>query len=192
MRTLRFKFFFKVWDTAGEERFKSITQTYYRNSHIALIVFDFSSINTLSSIKQWSNEILSLACCKNNLTGQLDEPILVLVGTKKDLISESTFEFIEQEAIKLAKEIKARFWAVSAKTGENINELFRSIAALAFSEITLREIEVIEHAKKVLTKNYANNFLNQQLSNDPIKLKKSKKQKFKGFNKKIFKIKCFK
>lgn len=184
-----------IWDTAGEERFKSITKTYYRNAHVAIIVFDFSSIHTLSGIKRWANEILNYAINKNSVTGQLDEPILFVVGTKKDLVCETVFDYIEQEAIKISKEIKAQYWAVSSQTGENINQLFRNVAAFTFSEIILRAIEANDYALKTDDKKvYANNFINQQSS--PIKLnqiKKNNKERFKGLNKKLglLKFKCF-
>ena len=150
----------------------------------------------MSSIKRWSNEILNYAITKNSYTGQLDEPILFVVGTKKDLVCESAFEFIEQEAIKIAKEIKAQYWSVSAQSGENINQLFRSIAAYTFSEIILREIETSDYALTMKIDNkkvYANSFLNQSLS--PIKLRKQiNKERFKGWNlnRKLLKFKgCF-
>lgn len=124
----------------------------------------------------------------------MDEPILYVVGTKKDLVCESAFEFIEEEAIKIAKELKANYWAVSSSTGENVNQLFRNIAAQTFSEIILREMETndlaetmkLEFNKKI----YANSFLNPTPLS-PIKLKKNNKERFKGWNRKLLKFKCF-
>ena len=161
---------------------------------MALIVFDFSSIATLSSIRRLANEVLDHAINKNPVTGQMDEPILFVVGTKKDLVCESAFDFVEQEAIKIAKEIKAQYWAVSSQTGENIDRLFRSVAAFAFSEIILREVEANDYAAKLGDKKaYANQFISQTSSLSPIKLKKNGKERFKGLNKKLslLKFKCF-
>lgn len=158
-------------------------------------MFDFSSIVTLSSIRRWANEVLNYAINKNPVTGQMDEPILFVVGTKKDLVCESAFDFIEQEAIKIAKEIKAQYWAVSSQTGENVDQLFRSVAAFTFSEIILREVEANDYAAKLGgdKKVYANNFISQTSSLSPIKLKKNGKERFKGLNKKLglLKFKCF-
>lgn len=147
----------------------------------------------MSSIKKWSNEILDYAINKNPFTGELDEPILYVVGTKKDLVCESAFQFIEEEAIKIAKDIKATgYWSVSSSTGENVNKLFRNIAAQTFSEIILREVEnndLVSTMKIENKKMYANNFINPLA---PIKLKKNNKERFKGWaNKKLFKFKCF-
>ena len=94
---------------------------------------------------------------------------------------------------KIAKELKAQYFAVSSQNGENINQLFRNVAAFTFSEIILREIELNEHLianTKLEKKIYANKFLNNQSLS--FKLKKNNKERFKGLNKILKdKIKCF-
>lgn len=66
----------QIWDTAGHERFKTITNTYYRGSHIALLCFDVSSRKSFEDISDWIEELGKFAN---------DETALFLVGLKTDL-----------------------------------------------------------------------------------------------------------
>lgn len=91
--------------------------------------------------------------------------------------------------MKIAKELKAHFWAVSSQTGENIDKLFRSVGAFTFSEIILREIEAHEYQEALESKKvYANQFIRTQPS---FRLKKNNKEKFKGLKLIKSKLKCF-
>ncbi|XP_047553327.1 ras-related protein Rab-36 isoform X7 [Lutra lutra] len=64
-----------------------------------------------------------------------------LVGTKKDLLSGAACEQAEVEAVHLANEMKAEYWSVSAKTGENVKAFFSRVAALAFEQSVLQDLE---------------------------------------------------
>ncbi|XP_058995230.1 ras-related protein Rab-36 isoform X9 [Mustela lutreola] len=64
-----------------------------------------------------------------------------LVGTKKDLLSGAACEQAEVEAVRLANEMKAEYWSVSAKTGENVKAFFSRVAALAFEQSVLQDLE---------------------------------------------------
>ena len=47
----------QIWDTAGQEAYKSITRTFYRGSQAAIIVFDMTNMNTFDSVRQWHQEL---------------------------------------------------------------------------------------------------------------------------------------
>ncbi|KAM5226589.1 ras-related protein Rab-36 isoform 3-T3 [Hipposideros larvatus] len=64
-----------------------------------------------------------------------------LVGTKKDLLSGAACEQAEVEAVHLANEMQAEYWSVSAKTGENVKAFFSRVAALAFEQSVLQDLE---------------------------------------------------
>ncbi|XP_005007302.1 ras-related protein Rab-36 isoform X4 [Cavia porcellus] len=66
---------------------------------------------------------------------------IFLVGTKKDLLSGAACEQAEAEAVHLANEMQAEYWSVSAKTGENVKAFFSRVAALAFEQSVLQELE---------------------------------------------------
>lgn len=106
---------FQIWDTAGAERYHSLTPMYYRSAQIALVVFDLSKSATLEDASKWAYELK---------TNGGEECLLYLVGNKSDLESEVTDEQCET----MASELDAVFRKVSAKTGEGVQELFEMIA----------------------------------------------------------------
>ncbi|XP_029372973.1 ras-related protein Rab-34a isoform X1 [Echeneis naucrates] len=126
-------FSLQLWDTAGQERFKCIASTYYRGAQVVIIVFDVNDVASLGHVRQWLEDALK----ENDPTAVQ----LFLVGTKKDLSSPAQYSQIEQDALKLAQEMRAEYWAVSSLTGENVKEFFFRVAALAFETNVLAELE---------------------------------------------------
>ncbi|KAL7983186.1 hypothetical protein Chor_000048 [Crotalus horridus] len=127
----------QIWDTAGQEKFKCIASAYYRGAEVIITVFDLADIQTLDHTKQWLEEAL-----QENRPGS---SFVFLVGTKKDLLkaylgfsgkrvleSNAESERTERDAVRLANEMQAEYWSVSAKTGENVKDFFFRVAALAF------------------------------------------------------------
>nr|XP_009931502.1 PREDICTED: ras-related protein Rab-36 isoform X2 [Opisthocomus hoazin] len=121
------------WDTAGQEKFKCIASAYYRGAEVIITVFDLANIQTLDHTKQWLEDALR--------ENEPDSSFIFLVGTKKDLVSGAVCERTELDAIHLANEMQAEYWSVSAKTGENVKELFSRVAALAFEQSMIKELE---------------------------------------------------
>ncbi|GFR31983.1 ras-related protein Rab-36 [Trichonephila clavata] len=130
-------FILQIWDTAGQEKFKCIASSYYRGAKVVILVFDFSQISSLYNISKWLDDTLKCT----------ESPLLFLVGTKKDQATNSAYKLTENEAKKLANAIGAEYCPVSAKTGENIERLFRRIAVLTFSENILKETTETEDVK---------------------------------------------
>ncbi|KAM9846798.1 ras-related protein Rab-34 [Aulostomus maculatus] len=126
-------FSLQLWDTAGQERFKCIASTYYRGAQAIIVVFDLSSVSSLAHARQWLEDAM-----KENDPSSV---LLFLVGTKKDLSSSDQLAQVEQEAIRLSEEIKAEYWAVSAKSGDGVNDLFARVASLTFEANVLSELE---------------------------------------------------
>ena len=103
----------QLWDTAGSERFLSITKGYYSNSTCALIVYDITDKKSFDSVRKWIQE------CKNYTNNNIN---LVLVGNKQDLNEKRKVS--EEEGKTLAKEFGMAFFESSALTGYNIDEIF--------------------------------------------------------------------
>ncbi|KAM3854875.1 LOW QUALITY PROTEIN: ras-related protein Rab-34 [Vipera latastei] len=114
-------FSLQLWDTAGQERFKCIASTYYRGAQAIIIVFDLNDVASLDH-NQWLVDAL-----KENDPSSV---LLFLVGTKK-VSTPAQYNLVERDARKVAKEMKAEYWAVSSLTGENVREFF-CLAALTF------------------------------------------------------------
>ena len=107
----------RIWDTAGQERFRSLAPMYYQGSQCAIIVFSIDSSDSFAEASQWVEE----------LNSHFDEmPILYLVGNKADLVDSR--KVTVEEAQERADKMGATYFETSAKTGQNIDELFVSIA----------------------------------------------------------------
>ena len=107
-----------LWDTAGQERFRSINGIFIKDSHCAILGYDITNKRSFKEIENYHyNKV-------KNILG--DEPLIYLVANKIDLIGEE--EVSEKEAIDYAKEKGIKYFRVSAKTGEGVNELLEDIA----------------------------------------------------------------
>ncbi|TWW69875.1 ras-related protein Rab-34-like [Takifugu flavidus] len=126
-------FTLQLWDTSGQERYKCIASSYYRGAQVVIVAFDVNDIGSFSHVRQWLEESL-----EDNDVAAIQ---LFLVGTKKDLSSPAQYSQMERDALKLAREIGAEYWAVSSLTGENVNEFFSRVASLGFENSILAELE---------------------------------------------------
>nr|XP_018681589.1 PREDICTED: ras-related protein RHN1 isoform X3 [Musa acuminata subsp. malaccensis] len=108
---------FDIWDTAGQERYHSLAPMYYRGAAAAIVVYDISSMDSFIRAKKWVQELQ-----------RQGNPYLImaLVANKVDL--ESKRKVGSEEGLQYAQENGLFFMETSAKTAENINELFYEIA----------------------------------------------------------------
>ena len=102
-----------IWDTAGNERFKSITINYYRSSHGFIYVYDITSKESFENLNMWIN--LTNENCGTNA-------INFLVGNKSDLEKER--EVSKEEGEEFAKKYDLIFIETSAKNNDNVGKLF--------------------------------------------------------------------
>ena len=109
----------QIWDTAGHERFRAMTDSYYRQAQGVIIVFDLTNTKSFEELKNWLHFI-------KLKTGE-DIP-KVLVGNKCDLIDNIEVKNIEIDA--LIQLYNLKYIAASAKTDENVNEIFIQLAKL--------------------------------------------------------------
>ena len=103
----------QIWDTAGQETFKSITKGYYKNSVCAIIVYDITRRDSFNNINTWINDCKTI--CSKTVS-------MVLVGAKSDL--EINRQVMKEEGEELAEKNGIPFYETSAKTGENVNDVF--------------------------------------------------------------------
>ena len=103
----------QIWDTAGQESFRSITRAYYKNSVCAFIVYDVTNRESFENVKIWLDDIQK-QCPQTTF--------LVLVGNKIDLESERQISY--EEGASYAEKNNMLFIETSAKTGQNIGNLF--------------------------------------------------------------------
>ena len=106
----------QIWDTAGQEKYYTLTSSYYKGAKGALIVYDVSQRNTFLKVEKFVND-LKENCDKRVYT--------ILVGNKIDLEENRTVS--TEEGKNLADKLKMGFYEVSAKDGTGINNLFQKI-----------------------------------------------------------------
>ncbi|XP_062588404.1 ras-related protein RabC-like [Saccostrea cucullata] len=105
---------FCIWDTAGAERFKTITRNYYRNTHAVFLVFSCDDPASLHYLSQWAED------CTNHAPKALK----FLIGNKSDLERLIPVESVDNFATAFDCE---NTYFISAKTGSGIEESFQRI-----------------------------------------------------------------
>ena len=102
----------QIWDIAGEERFRTVTKTYSKGTHGIILMYDITDQNSFKNIRNWMKQIEAKA----------DKSIKkVLVGNNCDKPDRVV---TEEEGKKLADEFNMGFFETSAKTNQNVNEVF--------------------------------------------------------------------
>lgn len=107
----------QIWDTAGQENFRSITRAYYKNSVCAMVVYDITNKETFNNVQTWIED------CKNQSPKTI---FMVLVGNKNDLEDKRQVKY--EEGMELANKNGMMFYETSAKSGFNVEEIFNSSA----------------------------------------------------------------
>ena len=128
-------FIISLFDTAGQEKFRSIAATYYRGSDGILLLYDITDRNSFESIEMWINSIIESIDKKAD-----SKYVILLIGNKLDLISEesSKREVEEQDAIDICKKFKL-LWggerSIKSLKFEELNELFAEYVKQIYNEI---------------------------------------------------------
>ena len=103
-----------LWDTAGQENYRSLGRHFYKDSLIVILVYDITNKESFDDLKNlWYNDLKRY--------GE-KYSVLGIVGNKSDLFENEAVP--EEEARKFAEEKNAEFMVVSAKTGDNVINLF--------------------------------------------------------------------
>ena len=103
----------QVWDTAGQENFRSVTRAYYKAAAVAMVVYDITNEESFEHIRQWIKD------CKDLAPKSVQ---LVLIGNKSDL--EDKRAILNQRGLELAKENNMLFFETSALNGNGVEEAF--------------------------------------------------------------------
>lgn len=121
----------QIWDTAGQESFRSITRSYYRGSAGALLVYDITRRDTFQHLSRWLEEARQHA---------QDNMVIMLIGNKNDLEHRRTVS--KEEGMEFAKNNGLIFMETSAKTAYNVETAFINTTAEIHGKILSGEIDV--------------------------------------------------
>jgi len=113
-RTVRLQ----LWDTSGQERFRSLIPSYIRDSSVAVVVYDITNVNSFQQTNKWIDDVRA---------ERGNDVIIMLVGNKTDLAEKRQVATESGEA--KAKELNVMFIETSAKAGHNVKQLFRKVAS---------------------------------------------------------------
>jgi small GTP-binding protein len=149
----------KIWDTAGQERFRSMAFNFLKNIQGILLIYDLTDESSFISIDRWINNLENKLDIKN-------VPI-ILVGNKNDKEDERKISY--EKGLKYAQKYNFKFFEMSAKTGENVNEAFLTLIHLYYDKN--KEEFILENVKE--------------------NIKEDEKNNNKNSNKKVVKRKCF-
>lgn len=117
-----------LWDTAGQETYKSVTRSYFRGASGALLVFDITRRSTFENATSWLQDLRQIA---------EDGIVVVLVGNKRDLVSGN----VEREA-----EDKVSVGNMRAVTSEEAEDWCRTNKVMRYVETSAKSGEGVERA----------------------------------------------
>ena len=120
----------QLWDTAGTEKYRSITTSYYRGAHYACIIFDLTQMETFKNLSQWIETYYKY--CNR----EFDKNIII-IGNKNDLIKERVVS--KEQIDEFIKINNFSYFETSAKSGENVEECFHFIAEKLMEEENRKE-----------------------------------------------------
>ncbi|NXJ36859.1 RAB44 protein, partial [Ciconia maguari] len=128
------RFAIRLWDSAGQERYHSITKQFFRKADGVVLMYDVTSEYSFSNVRYW------LSCIQE---GAEDGVAILLLGNKTDCAAERQVPTKEGE--RLAKEHQLMFYECSAASGHNVSESMVSLIRL----LKVREDELKNKAEEV-------------------------------------------
>ena len=151
----------QLWDTAGQEKYKSMVSSYYKGANVAFIVFDLTSHESFDALPIW---------IENYYKNGPDKKNIILIGNKKDLIDKRQ---VSQEEAETFSEINnMMYFETSAKDGENIDYIF-TFAAEKLLEFYSDNNNDNSNMKRQMTPNNEKEINNFQ----DIRIEQTKKKK---------------
>jgi len=148
----------QIWDTAGQESFRSITRSYYRAAAGALLVYDITRRDTFLELSKWLEEAK---------THGNPNMVFILVGNKCDMENERQVSFEEGETF--ARENGLIFLETSAKTAFNVEESFMRASQLILDKIEKKEISISNDAMGIKLGSENSQISTLNLNNQPTK-----------------------
>lgn len=150
----------QLWDTAGQEKFRAITQSYYRNCCAAVVVFDLTNIESFNSIDYWINAIREGCGLDTNI---------IIIGNKSDMTGHMV---TEDEIRKKALYYNVKFFLTSAKELDTTSIPFNIVAQDVLLKVTSNPYTSYPGARKIESQTKNNGF--SITSEKPKKIKRNK------------------
>lgn len=121
----------QIWDTAGQERFNTLTTGFFKGSDGILVVYSITDRNSFDCVNKWMTQIKS---------SSPSDVKVILVANKSDCISERVVS--TDEGIQMAQQYGLPFFECSAKSGDNVPQIFEKIGDLVLDRLVLKKKEL--------------------------------------------------
>ena len=141
----------KVFDTAGQENFKSLTRGYFKGSAVALVVYDITQESSFENVERWVSD------CRDSAPSTV---LIALIGNKSDLEKERKIS--KEKAKEFAKENDMIFFETSALNGNGIENAFNKCVEIIDENIRNGKYNLDDEDNmnkcgiKIISKNVAN------------------------------------
>ena len=137
----------QIWDTCGQETFKSLISNFYKNSSLAIIVYAIDNINSFNNINMWIKDLKQFS--NPNIK-------IILIGNKNDLNDKRVIQF--EKGKEFSKDYNFDlFFETSAKNGFNVKNVFIDAAKILYLEYMeyvniktnlIKEKKIVIHKKE--------------------------------------------
>ena len=134
----------QLWDTSGQERFSTITRSYYRGTHLIVVCFDIAERHTFNNLGKWLNEI-------DRFAGTTMNYMVIVCGMKQDLESRRTVSY--EEAKSYCDDKHVEYFESSSKNNINIDKIFMDVTAKLITSTCLTMVEKENKSNIILTGN---------------------------------------
>ncbi|XP_060582109.1 uncharacterized protein LOC132738591 isoform X4 [Ruditapes philippinarum] len=131
----------KAVDTGGQEKFRSLTASYYRGAHGCLVLFDVTKESTFNNLTYWLHDLKEYSTHPEIST--------VIVGTKCHVTPEER-EVSHERAVKFAESVGLPYMEVSAEENKNVTEVFEKLADSILENLTKDSTPNMQQPNRVI------------------------------------------
>ena len=154
----------QIWDTAGQENFRSITRAYYKNSVCAMVVYDITNMDSFRHVQNWIEDI------RNQSPKTV---LIILIGNKIDLEDKRVISYDEGSEFAIKNGII--FGETSAKSGDGIDDIFLKSAKEIIKNMNENYYDLASETSGIKKGSVKRSSKNLKVGNN-IELKSGKKE----------------
>ena len=141
----------QIWDTAGQDKYRTVTSAYYRGAYGALLVYDITRLETFHRLDLWTKELKQYV---------KEDCVITLIGNKSDLHHMAQVK--QEDALKYSKLHNMAFYETSALDATNIDIVFDSMV----KEIHSLQPKMVFEEEELHTNSIIGNRLSLRSNND--------------------------
>ena len=134
----------ELWDTAGQEKFYSLTKGFFHNAQGIMVMFDVTCVNSFENVRNWTESI------KTHLNSEINNIPVIIIGNKIDLKER---DVKKDEANKYCRELGFNYFETSAKTGDNVESTIKYLVREILKKNRISNSKMIINSEEGNTSN---------------------------------------